>query len=93
MDFLTGLVIYLVVAVSLSLTSYLTIFRPSIDLLEEILEQKTVYSGVLGFLIWNICATVVSPWTLLILLSNRNTETSEKFAVSLAEALIDEEEE
>lgn len=93
MEFSTGWVIYLAIAASLSLTSYLTIFRPSINLLEEILEQKTLFSGITGFLLWNIFATIVAPWTLLILLSNRNTETSERFAVSLANAMLEEDEE
>jgi len=92
MDYLSGLQVYAVVSAALAGTSYLTIFRPSIELLEEIVEDKTLYSGWLGFIMWNILASIVSPWTAYILLKNNNEEFIEQFAVRLAERIIEEDE-
>ena len=88
MDFLTGLQMYLVVAIALAGTSYWTLYKPAIQLLEEIVQEKTVYSGWLGFTIWNICATAVAPWTAFILLKNNNEEFIEQFAVALADKMM-----
>ena len=70
----------------------MTIFVPSIKLLEEIVDEKTFYSGIKGFLLWNIMATFAAPWTLIILLSNNNKKRSETFAITLADTLLEDDE-
>lgn len=92
MDIFTGLISYLIVALSLSLTSYITIFKPSIDLLEDIVGEKTSYSGIFAFLIWTVLGTLCAPWLLVILLSNNNTTIVEKIAVDLAEGYLEDDE-
>lgn len=92
MDIFTGLIGYLIVALSLSLTSYITIFKPSIDLLEDIVGEKTSYSGIFAFLIWTVLGTLCAPWLLVILLSNNNTTIAEKIAVDLAEGYLEDDE-
>ena len=83
---------YLITSLSLSLTSYFMLFRPSVNLLQEILNtEDTAYNGVQGFLIWNMLATVFSPVALISLLKNNNTKIIETIATGLADREIDEE--
>lgn len=85
MDFLIYVKLYGIIAVSIAWTSYLTIFRPSISLLEEILEEENrVYKGITGFIIWTLLATIGAPFMAIILLTNNNENSIEKFAVTLA---------
>ena len=42
MDFWIGLKVYTLIAVALAGTSYMTLFRPSIELLEEIVEEEQI---------------------------------------------------
>jgi hypothetical protein len=92
MEVLTGFQIYGVIAVSISLTGYLRIYKPSISLLEEIIEENsTIYSGFSGFLIWNSFATVLAPLVGFMLLQNDNEEAIQKFAVGLANRILEEE--
>ena len=93
MDLLMGLGLYIVTALSLAGTSYVTLFLPSMELLEEIIEDESPYGGVLGFIIWNICAAVAAPWTLYILIQNDNDGFIESLAVALANKILDEEDE
>ena len=95
MDFPTGLLIYALLALGLSLTTYLTIYRSAVKLLEEILDtDKTVYSGLSGFLLWIVFASLMAPWTATLLLKNNNTEVSEEMAATLDMKImgIDDEE-
>jgi len=89
-DWLIG---YTVGAVSLAWTSYIMIYREAIDLLEEIVERKTVYSGFTGFIFWTIMATIMTPWVIFALLSNNNKSFITEFAVNLAERMTDEDDE
>lgn len=91
MDFSTGLGLYIVIAISLAGTSYMTLFRPSIELLEEIIEDKSPYKGMFGFILWNVCAALIAPWTLYILLKNDNDAFIEALAVALADKILDKE--
>lgn len=92
MEIFTVLIGYLIVALSLSITSYITLFRPSVDLLEDIIGFKTNYRGIQAFLTWIFFATLSAPWVLLILLSNNNKEIVEKIAIDLAEDYLDDDE-
>ena len=92
MDLYSLALIYLIISASLSLTSYFMLYRPSIKLLEEILEtKKSALSGLTGFIVWNIIAAIGAPFTLVYLLRNNNKKTVENLAVSLANQIIDEE--
>lgn len=90
MDFLTGLQLYGIVAAGLAGTSYITLFRPSIELLEEIIEDKSPYSGVFGFCVWNLLSFLAAPVVVFILLQNDNENFIEHLAVALANKIIDE---
>jgi len=92
MDYLIMLQIYGVISVALAGTSYITLYRPAIKLLEEIVEGDTPYGGWLGFTIWNLAAIIAAPWTTYILLQNNNEEFIERFAVVLAERIMKEDE-
>jgi hypothetical protein len=70
----------------------LTIYKPSTDLLEEILDERTIYSGISGFFIWNSIATALAPWVLVLLLRNDNQNIIESMAVNRANSIIDEDE-
>jgi hypothetical protein len=85
MDFWTIIQTYLLISTGLAITSYITLYRPAIAFLEEIVEQKTRYSGPFGAALWTIIAFVFSPYILFILLSNNNRDFIELFAVTLAE--------
>lgn len=88
-DWLAG---YTVGAVSLAWTSYIMIYRPAVDLLEEIVDKKTVYSGITGFLLWTIMASIMSPWVVYALLSNNNKSFVHEFALNLADRMTDNDE-
>lgn len=88
MDFWIG---YIIFAIATAMTGYIMIYKPAVDLLEEIVEEETVYGGVIGFLIYTIIATVLAPGICFLLLKNRNTEIIEGYAVSLAENILDDE--
>ena len=92
MDFSTGLGLYSVIAMSLAVTSYVTLFRPSIELLEEIIEDKSSYGGMFGFVLWIVGAAIAAPMTAFILLKNDNDSFIEQLAVSLANKILDKEE-
>jgi len=81
---------YLLISVSLAWTSYFRIFRPALDLLEEILEQKTVYRGAFGFLTWTVLAALGAPMTLYILLTVDNGPIITHIATELADRELDE---
>lgn len=85
MDLWTVLGLYGVIALSIAWTGYFRLYRPSIELLEEILEQKTVYSGATGFMIWTTFATILAPGLAMLLLANDNDKFIRGFAVNLAE--------
>jgi len=93
MEHLRYLIWYGVISLSLAWTSYITIFRPSIELLKEIIEEeKTVYSGFVGFILWTIFAAILAPFTAYVLLKNRNEEFIQEFAVSLADRHMEDDE-
>lgn len=93
MDFIIGLQIYGLIAVSAGLTSWLTIYRPAVKLLEEILEDSTVYSTWFGTILWILFSTVAFPWIVLLLLKNNNKSIIEEFAGTLAVKILEQEDE
>jgi len=94
MDFWSGLQIYLVVAAALAGTSYINLFRPAMQLLEEIMGRKMPWHrGWLGTSVWLISAFIFAPAVIFLLLNNDNDDFIEKFAVALANRIIKREEE
>jgi hypothetical protein len=67
------------------------IYRPTVELLEEILERDTFYGGILGFLSWHIIAITLAPYVAVVLLKNDNDDTIQGLAGSLAEKILEEE--
>lgn len=92
MDLFIFLKLYIFVSVALAITSYVMLFRPTIRLVEEIIEEDCPYGGLFGLIMWNIFSTLVAPYTLFILLQNNNEKFIEQLAVAFANKLIDKEE-
>lgn len=93
MDFWVGLQIYGIIAGALAGTSYINLFRPTMKLLKEILEDEIPpHDSWFGHLIWLIVSFILAPVTAFILLSNNNDLFIEKLAIALSEGLIEEDE-
>ena len=92
MDFVHGMWIYIIVAISLCLTSYITIFRHAVEYSEEILDEISEYKGVFGFTLWVALATLFAPATLVLLVANDNKKVIEDIAVQLAEKQLEDDE-
>ena len=89
----TGLQVYLIVAAALAGTSYFTIYRPAIELTEEILDEDLkFYRGWFGTSLWLVITAIFAPATLIVLLRNNNESFIEQFAVALANTMMDEDE-
>ena len=94
MDFWTGLQIYILIALALAGTSYWNLYRPTIDLLEEILgERPPIYGGWFGAIMWMIISFVLAPVTAFLLLSNNNNLFIKKLAISLYNNIVEDSEE
>lgn len=94
MDFWVVMKVYGIISVALAGTSYFTLYRPSIELTEEILDENLPsHRGWVGVSLWLTFAMILSPLTLYVLLSNDNEDFIEDFAVRLSEHLMDEDEE
>lgn len=94
MELLKWIMYYLATSASLALTSYFVLYRPAIKLLEEILQERSEnYRGIRGFILWQLVATVFSPYVLLLLVKNDNDTIIQQAAVTLADHILEEEEE
>jgi len=92
MDFWAWLQVYLIISIALAGTSYINLYRPAINLLEEILDEKnTFYSSIWGMLLWLILSFIAAPATLVLLTVNNNDSFIERFAVSIADRVINKE--
>ena len=79
---MNALIIYLLVALSIGLTSYLTIYRPSIELYEEVSEDfSSVQRGIIFQLFWILLATALAPIIGMILLKGKNTKYIKNLAL------------
>ena len=83
--------IYLLVILAIGCTSYVTLYRPAIQLLHEILEQKTFYSGWISSILWIILASIGAPFILIALISNDNDKFINALAVTLADKYIEDD--
>lgn len=93
MDFWSVLQVYVVIAIALAGTSYWNLYRPAIELLEEIVDKDVRrYSGWFGTIMWLTISFTVAPVTAILLLSNDNNEFIENLAVSLANGITEEDE-
>ena len=78
--------IYGLVSLAIAGTSYFTLYRPSIELTEEIVDQDLKrYKGWIGTTVWVSLVTILSPLMIIILLKNNNNSFIEKFALKLAD--------
>lgn len=93
MSLVYGVYLYLTIALSLGLTSYINLFRPSISYAEEILDEELPYNGLFGLIIWVALATLFAPFTALLLLANNNTGIIKDLAVKFAKKHLEEDEE
>lgn len=93
MDIWAWAQIYLVIAGALAGTSYFTLFRPGVDLAEEILNEKLPWHrGITATVMWLVISAAVAPWTAIVLLSNNNASFINDFATHVADRIIEEEE-
>lgn len=91
MDFWTAAKIYAIVSLALAGTSYYTLYKPSIELAEEIVGRDLPFhSGWLGTILWFLMSGLMSPWTIFVLLSNDNNKFIESFALKITE-IVEEE--
>jgi len=94
MDSWTIFQLYGLVSVAIGTTSYITIYRPAIELVEEILgEELPVYRGWFGISLWLFISVAASPVTALVLLSGNNEKFINDFALRLADRVIEREDE
>ena len=66
------------------------LFRPAVNLLEEIVDDKTPHSGVMGFIVYFSVSTILAPGVLFLLLSNNNKSIIHKITLKMAEKYLDE---
>ena len=83
---------YGVVSIAVSGTSYFTLYRPAIDLAEEIIDKDLPsHRGVLGTGIWLVLAALMCPFTVWLLIRNDNLDFIERYALVISERYIDDE--
>ena len=71
---MNGWIIYLLVAISISLTSYITIYKPALELYIDIIEERNIIqNSILGKFLWIILGTVLAPFVGIALLSGKNS--------------------
>jgi hypothetical protein len=86
--------VYGIVASALAGTSYFTLYRPGVELAEEILDEDlNLHRGWLGTTMWLLISASLAPYTLFTLLKNDNAEFIEGFAVALADRIMKDEDE
>lgn len=85
------LLMYLIIALSTGITSYIRLYRPAVRLVDEILEYKTIYGGILGSLLWVGIGTLIAPWILLVLFGTDNQSFISNFAAGLIEKQLEDE--
>ena len=93
MSLVHGVYLYLTIAFSLGITSYINLFRPSVSYAEEILDAELPYNGLFGLIVWVALATLFAPFTAILLLSNNNQGIIKDLAVKFAEKHLEEDEE
>lgn len=92
MDVWLYLQAYLIISTDLAGTSYFTLFRPAVELAEEIIEERlTMHRGWRGLVLWLIITSILSPVAAYALLKNNNSEFIENYAVIISEGYIEDE--
>jgi len=91
MEFIQALGIYSLVAIALTWTTYITIYRPAIEILEGIIELKTSFSGIIGFIMYTIVGFIFAPILPLLIIANDNESLRIKLASELLSRYIDDE--
>lgn len=94
MGFIHLIGIYSLVALGVSWTTYITIFRPTVAIVNEVLEYKPrSLNGFIGFILWTALAFILAPFTTVLILVNDNNFCIQTLAADLIEKLGDDEEE
>ncbi len=73
---------YLLMALALALTTYITIWRTACVIIRIELEDEAgrFYKGIPGFITWIIVATVLAPGVLFLILVEDNLDLSMNLA-------------
>lgn len=66
-------IIYAIVAFSISLTSYLNIYKPAVELYVEITEEeRPIINSIIYKVVWVILGFLMAPFIAIMLLRGRN---------------------
>jgi hypothetical protein len=68
-------IIYAIVALSISLTSYLNIYKPAVELYIEVTEEeKPVINSIIYKIVWLGLAFILAPFIALMLIKGQNDD-------------------
>ena len=85
------LILYLLVAISTGLTSYITIYRPALYLYEEITEDySSIQSKILYKLVWTATSVIIAPIVAALLLRGQNEKYIKEMTLYWLEEDVDE---
>ena len=86
---MSGLEIYALTAVALSITSWVQLYIPSTKLLEEIMEEDVYHSNIFMHGLWLVGSALLTPITLYLLVGRgfNNDIFIENFAIDTSEKL------
>lgn len=66
-------IVYAIIALSISLTSYLNIYRPALDLYIEITEEeRPIVGSIIYKIVWLVLAFIMAPFIAFMLAKGRN---------------------
>lgn len=83
-------IIYATIALSISLTSYINIYKPALDLYKEITEESNpIFGSIIYKMIWIVVAFIMAPATAFMLIRGGN----ERYIKNLVLAWIGPEDE
>ena len=70
---MSGWILYLITALSIGITSYITIYKPAVELYVEILEDEDVLqTSWTAAILWILASTRAAPVIAITLLSGKN---------------------
>ena len=70
---MSGLIIYALIALSISLTSYINIYKPAVELYEEVTEdEESIVNSIPYKIVWLVLAFIMAPFIGFMLLRGRN---------------------
>jgi len=75
------IVLYLLIATALSLTTLFTVYFPALKLANEILDEERYTPGIRIGITWVLVTTVLFPMVAFIVLTNRSKQLENKLAL------------